>query len=154
MPNFKSGNFKQKNKPFKGAKKANSTFKGLKAVQENQAAVSKSKKIQKENKKAQKSNFKANRKNAKKTQQWAKPAALCNDADRQGIVQKSAIIRLLFDRRRERVCVESRESKSFTKGHSVLPDECHRLRGRYRELGVRVLPSGESQARLRSRLDC
>ncbi len=97
MPNFKSGNFKQKNKPFKGAKKANSTFKGVNAVQENHAVSNKSKKIQKESKKAQKSTLKANRRNEKKILQWSKPSNQNNDAERQSIIQRSILTRLLFD---------------------------------------------------------
>ena len=98
MPNFKSGNFKQKNKPFKGAKKVSSTFKGLGAVKENQTVTTKSKRIQKESKKVQKSTQKANRKNEKKALQYAKQASLTNDADRATLIQNSNLIRHLPER--------------------------------------------------------
>ena len=97
MPNFKSGNFKQKNKPFKGAKKVSSTFKGLNPSKESPIAQPKSKRIQKESKKAQKSTQKANRKNEKKALQYAKQANLISDTERTVLIQGSKINRLIFD---------------------------------------------------------
>ena len=64
MPNFKSGNFKQKNKSFKGGKKNRSKFKEVGSAPQNVAKASK--KIKKNANNAPKSSEKLNRKNEKK----------------------------------------------------------------------------------------
>lgn len=64
MPNFKSGNFKQKNKPFKGGAKSKSEFKETpKAVERAAKKIQKQKSKPASNLKQVKGQEKANRRN-------------------------------------------------------------------------------------------
>ena len=101
MPNYHSGNFKQKNKAFKGSKKNKSDFK-----EDNRKTPKLSKKIKKEKGKEEKTKArgfqKANRKN-QKNQKIQNEIIETKSFHFSKIIKESLLTRFLFGTKRKRL---------------------------------------------------